>query len=553
MKLAVWFAAVALTGLAPCRLYGQQAMGDGRALDNNLRVGSGGKNVAQPGIDYRARNDLVTGNVSGLGYFRGNIPYRAPGEFHGDLGSNRLFRFHARSLAAPAGSGYGLAAPARVYRSMDAVSVTDVQQVAQGVNLLRPRDAASVGGRLPSRVDTRWPDVSGRPGVSVGFIQKSDGRLLELSASPLLGVRVADLTPRVVGRPLLRDDVGPRPVVTPAQNVPGETADGLVGGPDQPALVGTDQILPWSVEPRRLDSSVRTMAQQIEDMQSRLPIPHVVIHGEPGQDVYRDFLFKVQENRQGRDVGESSNRIGPDDSLGGEPSESSEQDDALAPDQQPAVAESDLRSRRAARGVETAESAAEKLDRLAKAVDYDLAPVKSLTASTDEQTRQMLTRAEMHMAAEDYLLAETTYRALLELKPGNPITRVGLVHAQLGAGMMRSAGRSLYELLTRHPELIAARYNVKLLSAPARLEQAQDELKAMLPQDKTGQSALLLAYIGYQLSDEVLLRRGLDEAAERLPEDVLPQLLRRVWLERSKPAESDQADAESTTDHEPVK
>ena len=541
MKLTAWFAAVALIGLVPCRLYGQQAMGDGRALDNNLRVGSGGKNVAQPGIDYRARNDLITGNVSGLGYFHGNIPYRAPDEFHGDLGSNRLFRFHARGLAVPTGSGYGTAEPARVYRSMNAVSVTDIRQASQGVGLTRPRDAASVGNRPPSRVDTRWPDVSGRPGVSVGLVQKSDGRLLELSASPLMGVRVTDLRPRAFARPLLRDDVGSRAVVTSDQRVPAGADDGLSGGPD-----AVDQILPWSLEPRRLDSSVRTMAEQIEDIQSRLSIPHVVIHGEPGQDVYRDLLFKVQENRQGLDVDESSDRIGPDDSLGGEQPEPSEQDDALAPDQQPDVAESDLVSRRAARGLDTAESAAQKLDRLAKAVDYDIAPVKSLTASTDEQTRQMLTRAEMHMAAEDYLLAETTYRALLELRPGDPITRVGLVHAQLGAGMMRSAGRSLYGLLTEHPELIAARYDVKLLSAPERLKQAQDELKAMLPQDKTGQAALLLAYIGYQVSDEALLRRGLDEAAERLPDDVLPQLLRRVWLERSVPAEPAKED-------EPVK
>ena len=549
MKLAAWFAAVALIAFAPCRLYGQQAMGDERALDNNLRVGSGGKNTAQPRIDYRARNDLITGNVSGLGYFHGNIPYRAPNEFHGDLGSNRLFRFHARSLAAPTGSDYGTVAPARVYRSMNAVSVTDVRQASQGVSLTKPRDAASVGNRPPSRVDTRWPDVSGRPGVSVGVIKKSDGRLLELSASPLLGIRVADLRPRVVGRPLLRDDVGPRPVVTPAQRVPAGAEESLAAGPDE-----ADQILPWSLQPWRMDSSVRTMAQQIEDIQSRLPIPHMVLHGEPGQDVYRDLLFKVQENRQDRDAGASSDRIGPDDSLGGEQLEPSEQDDALAPDQQPDLTdESDLVSRRAARGLGTAESAAEKLDRLAKAVDYDIVPVKSLTASTDEQTRQMLTRAEMHMAAEDYLLAETTYRALLELKPGNPITRVGLVHAQLGAGMLRSAGRSLYGLLTEHPELIAARYDVKLLSTPERLKQAQDELRAMLPQDKTGRSALLLAYIGYQLSDEALLRRGLDEAAERLPEDVLPQLLRRVWLERSKPAEPDQADAEPTTEDEPVK
>ena len=66
-------------------------------LDNSLQVGSGGINQLQQQPDYSAGNDIVTGNVTGLDYFHGDVGYRAAGEFRGQTGSNDLFRFRAQS------------------------------------------------------------------------------------------------------------------------------------------------------------------------------------------------------------------------------------------------------------------------------------------------------------------------------------------------------------------------------------------------------------------------------------------------------------------------
>lgn len=307
MRTVVYYVvAVALLGLAPCQLYGQQALGDGRALDNSLRLGSGGTNARPPRTDYQARNAVITGNVSGLGYFHGRIPYREPGAFHGDLASNRLFRFHAQSLPPTRQTALGRTGPRRVYRSMDAISLGDLKQTPPGADLLVPRDAAFIDGRRQRYPGSEWAGAPSPVGVSFGLIEKVDGRRLELSASPLLGVRVAapdgELTPGVIGRPLLAGEVGPGAADGAGEPGPADTLGWDIGTPGATALTG--RVWPVRVEPRRVDGNVTTLAEQVADLESRVPIPHVAIHAKPGQDVYLDLL------RSG--LGQAARRPGDD-------------------------------------------------------------------------------------------------------------------------------------------------------------------------------------------------------------------------------------------------
>src|SRR5437762_1643352 len=60
------------------------------ALDRNLQVGSGGVNTpTRPDFntEVRMRNAIITGNAPGGVSFRGDVGYRAPGEFLGRLGT----------------------------------------------------------------------------------------------------------------------------------------------------------------------------------------------------------------------------------------------------------------------------------------------------------------------------------------------------------------------------------------------------------------------------------------------------------------------------------
>ena len=120
--LAVLLAA-ALSAPAPA-LAQQRVGGDGHAHDANPQAGSGGYNAVGGRVDYAARNDRITGNVGDFSHFRGDVGYRAPGEFRGSLGSDDTFRFRADSLpSSPVYQGRGAylgdpaASPTSVYRS----------------------------------------------------------------------------------------------------------------------------------------------------------------------------------------------------------------------------------------------------------------------------------------------------------------------------------------------------------------------------------------------------------------------------------------------------
>lgn len=92
---------VAMAGLAVAiaPAHAQNALGDGRVLDAN--PGQGGRfNAARPSFsqELQFRNAIVTGNAPGGLSFRGDLGYRAAGEFTGDIGSDELFSFRRDSL-----------------------------------------------------------------------------------------------------------------------------------------------------------------------------------------------------------------------------------------------------------------------------------------------------------------------------------------------------------------------------------------------------------------------------------------------------------------------
>jgi len=83
--------------LASVSARGQYQIEQGRLLDANTRLGSGGLNYAQPQYGYNAGNRLMTGNVAGGQSFRGISPVGSPNSLF--LGGSLL---DPNSLAASA-------------------------------------------------------------------------------------------------------------------------------------------------------------------------------------------------------------------------------------------------------------------------------------------------------------------------------------------------------------------------------------------------------------------------------------------------------------------
>lgn len=74
---AVSLAALLTAAVAQAQV---QAVLGGRALDANPMVGSGGTNNPVAGYVPVNGNDIITGNVTGLAYFHGRVPYGSPYE-----------------------------------------------------------------------------------------------------------------------------------------------------------------------------------------------------------------------------------------------------------------------------------------------------------------------------------------------------------------------------------------------------------------------------------------------------------------------------------------
>jgi tetratricopeptide (TPR) repeat protein len=178
---------------------------------------------------------------------------------------------------------------------------------------------------------------------------------------------------------------------------------------------------------------------------------------------------------------------------------------------------------------------------------YDLPAIRSLAGEGNSAVNNITRKAQDLLAQGQYMDAEREFAKLVSALPQYPMARVGLIHAQLGAGMFQSASLNLRQLLTRHPELAATRYDVKLLPDKERLGEIRDKLDDMIKTDRRPDSGIALAYLGYQTSNDQLVAFGLDKAQAKAPSDPTIILLRQVWLGSS----SDQAkpaDQEETSD-----
>ena len=313
-------ACLCLYGLNPATLQAQNALGDGRVLDNNLQVGSGGANAPQQSPAYLNANDIVTGNVSGLGYFRDEVGYGSTNEFGDRLASDELFRFQAQSLP-PAGP-VGLGGQQSIYRSMSSYGVGQASR--------RPYFNAYTGGSSGQVIEQGGLLVGTGPSGDItqsSLIRQSETRLaipqpgsttpgdpLAVSgqrlfgASPLLGLR--QYSP--AGQP--SDPSGPQGVSNPNQPWVTNTAD---RAGNEPGDVGQDQ-------PYRLDLSVRTAVPSLElgrQIQQRVDLQRIgqpadqtrskaaqieaflfdaleSNMAQPGQDVYMDLLRQIKEAQQ---------------------------------------------------------------------------------------------------------------------------------------------------------------------------------------------------------------------------------------------------------------
>ena len=563
--------------------FAQQQVQNGNALDANQQVGSGGSNRVENQVDYAQRNLLVTGNVGGGRAFQDTVGYTAAGGFQDALGSDSLFNFRRDS----------------VFSSPQALGV---QPGGVGGNVIITRNTTSVPSYLGgaplgsasahSLYDSRSGTVSFQQNTgglviiqgasninqlhSLGNIRTQDGALASLNASTLNGIQV---------NPLQAEPFGLAPLPEAAQPIPDDLApdfDALnLNNPylrgDRPGGFDADNADDAMFDSNNTSSNGRFAPSIMLGNMMQRDLANQTINGgsnarEGSLDQLNNFIFGPEQPQTNPDqppqapanpyeaiLAEIHDRaMGNAGEEGGDGPmiERSPWTDILEnPDE--AVLDAVNRAKDDAirrslglvnengevdREAELPEIDADsELGQLIEGLNYNLPRVETLSGEDKAQRHNdMLIRAEQDLAAGRYLASENLYRQVLRESQDNPLARAGLIHAQLGGGMIRSAAFNLRALFSEHPELIALRYDEELLPSAERLRWLQRELTDMINDDAHGaEPGLILAYLGYQLEHQTLIQYGLGIAQERTPRDPLLPVLDRIWLERDAGGDAD--------------
>ncbi len=147
--------------------------------------------------------------------------------------------------------------------------------------------------------------------------------------------------------------------------------------------------------------------------------------------------------------------------------------------------------------------------------------------------------AQELLAQERYFDAEERFISAMTSRPSDVNASVGRIHAQLGAGLFLSAGLNLRQLLVTHPEVAGMRYSARLLPSSSRLDDLEQILRGEIDRSSSGADAgLLLAYLGFQRQSPDRVRLGLEAMIEHGDGDDarLAEMLRAVWLDTGAPA-----------------
>ncbi|RMD60077.1 MAG: tetratricopeptide repeat protein [Planctomycetota bacterium] len=527
--------------LAVSAAQGQNALGDGRALDANLRVGSGGVNPKGRDLlaEIRFRNAIVTGNAPAGMSLRVGVGYTAADDFRQDLGSNDTFAFDRDAVySSIAGRGVRGIEALQWQMRLTTGGPLDGGDGAQLLPVVSRAGSGASGSSLsgPAVIDpftlrprslrstTQYAASEALAPLVLGTAQLEEGERVYAVASPLRGVQMRSLSP---------DDLLPLPPSTlqALQELGTASKKGRDKEEERPA---SPFRLSGRIEPDQysFDRVVSQLSERLEELRKK----EEGAQGEAAQE-------RIEPGRERREEGKEMEQ------LPGAPAET-------APAGEAPVGEAAAAAQRLQEKLETIRQAlapvmeapvggreeegeeegkAERYVRRLLASSSGLV-VKELTApgvDPDTAYAQRMRAGEALLAQGRWFDAEEQFSRALAQAPGDPRASVGRVHAQIGAGLYVSAAVNLERLLLARPELAALRYDASLLPAARRLTVVTASLRRLIESGgpTARRAGLLLAYLGWQLGDAALTKEGV-EAVERFSakDDPTLRLIRAVWL-----------------------
>lgn len=543
---------------------------DGRALDANNRVGSGGYNQRRD-IDQPSGNQIVTGNVTAGRQFRGPVPYSDPNVFAGPSGTDSTDRFIRGSSGAPEYSTQvDMTQPRPFYGNRTITPPPGYVQTPEGTYAPAPLVSNTTAGQPPVGIVNNQT-MSGRPmpGEMILPGPGTDANSI-LTASPLYGIRQWDvnnpndayflnnytnmgyqgrgpLDAQTLERyrqelrnsgsqPPTDGSVNPNQLNNPAMNLPqtpeNQALDnsvnrGQVGGDQSLAgNVGTDQSLR-----NRLLTPPTQQSQQFAEMHNRYD-RFKDDKAKTDAEYNREYQAQLRQKKAQEEAKANQSDQPQKPVLPNQPGQVATPGRPITPPQQQPTTPPE--------NTENKEAQADK------GQPEKPEPIKVDTLANGVQAKglaDVLRKAEALMKEGKFASALDQYDIAQQIAPNNPLIVLGRAHAELGAGYYARAEAHIRDAVTQDPAVLVGQYDLRVFIGTDRLQEVVKELKNISVNEPNQTTPVfLLAYIAYNTDNERQAAAWLDLAEKRAGRtDGVYRAMRELWqlpTAQTQPAEA---------------
>ncbi|MBL4809176.1 MAG: hypothetical protein JKY43_03845 [Phycisphaerales bacterium] len=514
----------------------QNALGDGRGLAANPRQGSDGRVDLRPSFQKEVayRNAIATGNAPGGMSFRGDLGYRAAGEFSGTLGSDALYSFRRDSLySGLAGMGirgtdalqyqFAMTTGSRITRNMtgslslsrlggssSAAFNSGIGQPEPTIAIdpmLKLRQASSrVSGTLRSTSSyaSTTPLV---PELISIFERGIEQEQFGLVASPLMGLVSTPMDSARNRRLKKTTSTKPEKTTEPEKNSYSDTIEAIraraetIRARNLESATNPDTASDQENPDQTTDEWIALQLHQLQRQLLGLP-------ESTGKDEPVEVVQQGEDPSQRDDNGSLKIR----DPLNPHP-------DDQGQDNQIGTAEIEF-----TRGQGLAERSFYTIDpETLEIMRGDRNKVTYLidpTAANRNIYSEHMTAGQQLLTHGRYFDAEERFTQALSIRQGDVSAQLGRLHAQIGAGLVISASINLQTLMSEHLEVVSRQYSGNLLPKEQRLRELLQTLRerarleerpSYIPTETTQvrlACGLLIAYLGYQINDQQQMNDG---------------------------------------------
>ncbi|HMB94578.1 MAG TPA: hypothetical protein VKK61_00925 [Tepidisphaeraceae bacterium] len=584
-----WILAAAATmALSGSAMAQYRIGGDGRALDANNRIGSGGVNDSTPSgpqTPYGTLgNDIVTGNVTGGRGFRGFVPYAASTAFHERLPGELTDQFISGSSGTPYSGAsannaqtvqpfYGSVTtaappPGYIQQPSSASYVASSPMVSQ-----QPSDA-----RLGETLDIPQ-NVLPPPGQLIlpGPVDPNTQTSSIVTASPLYGVRQwntgdsADqnfLNNNVAGQSQKLDPVtlqkirgellqAPQdqsqqqpnqgqdqnnsntldnsagvPFESPQNQPLSNTVGGNANGINNPNRTGPYTQVAGNLSTgeglqQRVLMAPQQQSRQYAELQKRLQQYRIIERGTESATAQNQM--RQQANAQGANA--NANSAQPNTPMTGNQPRTGEQTPSQMVPSAPSFAKNPNTS--TAQPQAPQGTAPEPIDNNTSPSDKPK-PLQVHSLADGVQAKglaDLLREAEDQMKSGHYNSALEQYELAEQVAPNNPLIWLGRANAELGQSYYTRAESHFRQAFGKDQALLMGQYDLKALLGDERLTFVTKDLKEIANREqKESRPLFLLAYIAYNTGNERRAAAYLNLAEKRAGgNDPFFQLIRKYW------------------------